>query len=86
MCINMMSVVGTSIARQISTSKIALTRIHTLVRINQNGLCWHCSQPITQKHDIVSRGQGRRYYYHLACAKKLNIIWIILQHSPQVPT
>ena len=61
--------------RIISHKKLALTRIHNLVRTTQHGLCRHCQMRIEQQDKIVSRGRSRRFYYHKHCAKKLNIIW-----------
>ena len=60
--------------RIISKRKMALTRVHNLIRSNQHGLCRHCQTRIEEQDKIVSRGGGRRYYYHKLCAKKLNII------------
>jgi len=60
--------------RIISEKKMALTRIHNLIRTTQHGLCRHCQARIEVQHNIVSRGGGRRFYYHKECAEKLNII------------
>ena len=60
--------------RIISQNKVALTRVHNLIRSTQHGLCWQCQMRIEEQDRIVSRGKSRRFYYHEDCAKTLNII------------
>ena len=73
---NRSSMASHSGIRIISEKKMALTRIHNLIRITQRGLCWQCGTRIEVQHNIVSRGKTRRFYYHKECAEKLNIIWL----------
>jgi hypothetical protein len=49
-------------------------RMLDLIRMRQNGLCRFCQARIQEHDEIVSRGRGTRYYYHLSCARQLNII------------
>lgn len=61
-------------ARIINNNALAVKHIRELIRIKQEGLCWHCQERIDDTHTIVSRGKSRRHYCHDYCAKNLKII------------
>ncbi len=49
-------------------------RIVLYLNIKQKGLCHLCSQRITKLSPIVKKQGKPSRYYHVACAKKINLL------------
>jgi len=44
------------------------------ITVNQNGLCHLCQRQIGEDDEVVSKVKRRTRYYHLLCAKLVNIV------------
>jgi hypothetical protein len=58
----------------VSNNEPIYDKLFHMVDIKQNGLCRLCKRKIDSIEDIVSSGSSSRKYYHVDCAKKINII------------
>ncbi len=52
----------------------AYTRVFENNECKQGGRCHLCNNVIKFGEAIISAGESRRKYYHVACARKLMII------------
>lgn len=59
----------------------AYTRVFGNNEFKQGGLCHLCKKCIKFGEAIISAGEGKRKYYHVACARKLMIIARLNRHN-----